>query len=700
MAAREIDIEGPVVGVESNDPQRTSAVVECDIARPAGGRFPAQTSFDARAQVALLNKMLEPRKSCGQASFPSQTCNNQCESSEHPNAQLPEVFLREMPLELADPNVKRAIENALAAATQSFIDCFTEFMCVPQPSRQSAGAGHTVHEKHDKSGRLRTTFTKITAIVDEARDLGVNSVDDLKQLIAVDQGLAEETPSASLIEVVNEVDPVRFGILLAQHRKLLKVTKVLNFTTDLFSIPTDALVQACRVAAIGSASDYAHLCPAQAFREAARKSEEARTLTSVIDNAATALTILGFDGSFPASGLEAVVLAALVANRLPLSYRACFVWSSSGGAEAFYRAHRKWAELVVSEAEWSARLSGYAAGYRPSIKELEATATQLGLVGLQKLRAELTGVGATVRQSIAHIGLDPQSDRIRDDLEAFLAHLRAVHRFCTNVTYQQMFGREWAGLDTPFDRVAEAIRKIRDIKEHFREVEHGWRVFDRLIMLEADQIDALGALDHSMNVLRTLSSEQKTRLAGYTVEALMAELKDEHELADAILDADPERSSALVAVPLSQVYDTVAHENLRRELSEMLERDLLTPTIIKFSESDETAEAALKAVTWVNIIRRKEMPSLLRSQLLSEDAVQIRERIRNVSSRALSLLQEFDGHVTRFEEKFGNERLSSMALTESLSRADRVIGQKARRNSEAESKISISANNSAITKAS
>jgi hypothetical protein len=174
---------------------------------------------------------------------------------------------------------------------------------------------------------------------------------------------------------------------------------------------------------------------------------------------------IGFDGSF--SKDWRFVLAVLVANRLPSSYRRYFVCSSTGGADAFYRAHRKWAELVVSETEWSARLSGYAAGYRPSIKELEATTTQLALVGLQKLRAELAGDGAAVRQLIANIGLDPQSDRIRDDLEAFLAHLRAVHRFCANVTYQQMFGRERAGL------IRRSIKSLRRygksaISEHLR----------------------------------------------------------------------------------------------------------------------------------------------------------------------------------------------------------------------------------------
>jgi len=700
MAAREIDIESPALGIKPNDLQQARAAAKRGVARAAGDRFLAQTPLDARGQVALLNKMFAPRKDRGEASSPGQTCNKQGEPSERPIAQLPEAFQGEMPRELADPNIQRAIENALAAATQTFIDCFTEVIGTSKSLRKSVNVRRPARQVHDKSGRLRGTDVKITAAIDEARDLGVNSIDDLKQLIAVDQDLTEETPPASLIKAVNEVDPVRFGILLAQHRKLLKVTKVLSFATDLFSIPTDALVQASRVAAIGSTSGYAHLCPAQAFREAARRSENARTLISVVDNAAAALVILGFDGSFPASGLEAVVLAALVANQLPSSYRAYFVWSSSGGADAFYRAHRKWAELVVSETEWSARLSGYPARGRPSVKELEATATQLALVGLRKLRAKLAGDGAVVRQSLAHIGFDPQSDRIRDDLEAFLAHLRAVHRFCANVTYQQMFGREWAGLDTPFDQVAAAIRKIRNIKEHFREVEHGWRVFDRLTMLEADQIDALGALAPSMDVFRTLSSELKTRLAECTVETLLAELKDEQELADAILDADPERSSSPVGVPLSQVYDTVAHENLRRELSETLERDSLAPTVMKFSESDETAEAALKAVTWANIIRRNEMPSALRSQLLSDDAVQVRERVRDVSVRARSVLQEFDSHVTKFEEQFGIEGLSSMALSELLSRADRVIGQRARRRSQTESEISVLANTPAIAKAS
>jgi hypothetical protein len=65
----------------------------------------------------------------------------------------------------------------------------------------------------------------ITAVIDEARDL-MNSADDLRQLMAVDQ-IDRGDPPASLIKAVNEVVSSVWDSF-AQHRKLLEVTKVLS----------------------------------------------------------------------------------------------------------------------------------------------------------------------------------------------------------------------------------------------------------------------------------------------------------------------------------------------------------------------------------------------------------------------------------------------------------------------------------------
>lgn len=658
MAALELSEEDPVSETELNDFQR------------------------AHKKLARHGKPFKLLKGKSRGSHPDQPNQDQHAPPQNPLATRPDANPAKLQFVLADPDMRGAIEKSFAAAARCFIEQFIDIVGGPRSLAQPINASRPVGKENDEPGRLRSTVAKVVAIIEEAHDVGVNSVQDLKQLMAVNQDLAEETPPAEIIKTVNDVDLVRFGILLTQHRKLQELTDALRFATDLSSMPFEALIRASQIAAIAGTSEYAHLCPAQAFREAKRKSEDAWALISVFADAEAALTILGFDRSSPASCLEAVYLAAMVANRLPSSYRDYFIWSSSGGAETFQRAHEKWTELVTTDAEWLARLPGYAASGRPSLEEIEVLATQFSLVGPQRLRAQLAGDETAAQMCLARFGFDPQSDTIRDELEALLAHLRAVRRFCTNVTYKQMFGSSWAGLDTSFDQIAAVIRKICDINNLFKEVAHGSLVFNRLILLEANQFDALASLSFSTDAFRTLSLDLKTRLDEGAIDVLLSELISEQGLADSILGADSERLTADISVPLSQVYDTVARENLRRELSQMFEREPLTPIVKKLNGSKATAEAALKAVAWVSAICRNELPSTLRSQLLSEDAAHVRERMRDFSNRAQLILREFDDYVVKFEQQFENVGVSFMTQTELLAQVDRVIEQKARRHSE------------------
>ena len=658
MAALELSTEDLVSEIELSDFQR------------------------AQKKLAQHGKPFKLLKGKSRGSHPDQLDQDQHESFQYPFAPRPDASFAKLQRAFSDPDMRVAIEKSLAAATQCFIEQFINIAGGPPSLAPPVLVSRPVAEDNDEPGRLRNTVAKLIAIIEEAHDVGVNSVDDLKQLMAADQDLTEETPPFEIIKTVTDVDVVRFGILLTQHRKLQELTEAHEFATDLSSIPIEALVRASQIAAIAGPSQYAHLCPAQALREATRKSEDARVLHTVVADAETALAILGFDRSSPASCLEAVYLATMAANRLPSSYRDYFIWSSPGGAETFQRAHEKWTELVTADAEWQARLPGYAASGRPSLEELEALATQISQVGRQRLRAHLVGGETAAQKSLARLGFDPQSESIRDELAALLAHLRAVRQFSTNVSYQQIFGSSWAGLDTPFDQVAATVRKICDINNLFKELAHGSLVFNRLILLEADQFDALASLSLSADAFRTLSPDLKSRLDEGAIDVLLSELMNQQSLADSIIGADTERLTVDISVPLSQVYDTLARENLRRELSQMFEREPLAPIVEKLNSSKATAEAALKAVAWVNVINRNELPSTLRSQLLSEDAAYIRERVRELSKRAQLILREFDEYVVKFQQQFENFGAFFMSQTELLAQVDRVIKQKVCRLSE------------------
>ncbi len=566
--------------------------------------------------------------------------------------------------------------KALAEATQSYLEQFADVKISPWLPSLVGTTSRSVYESDNSLHELRRIATRILSILEEARNFGVNSVQDLEQLIAADKDLPDETPPGHLVKVLNNVDTVRFSILLGQHRKLLKLLEELDSAPDLSSAPTEALVRASNVAAIAAKSEYVQLLPAQAFSEAVKRSEDAHTLMSVVESATTALGLLGFDRSFPASGLDAVALAVIVAARLPPSYLNYFRWSSSGGADAFRRAHERWSELVSVDAEWQERLSGYSPRCRPSPEELETAAAHFAGSTIRKARAEFAGAGLAARELIAPLGLDPRSARIRDDLESLIIHLRAVRRFCTNTTYHEMLGSEWAGLETPFDDIATAARAIQRIKSYFITVAHGRRVFDRLVLLEAFQLKAMGSLASSMGELRALSNNLKSRFDERTVEALISELESEQHLAETILKADPERLTASIDLPLSKIYEISAREILRRELADDIARDPLAPAVNKLANSDETAEAALKATTWIGIIRRKELAPELQSHLLSANAVQVREHLGDLSNRAATILRIFDGHISKFEEQYKLHGLSSLSLPDLLTRIDDLIAKR------------------------
>ena len=566
--------------------------------------------------------------------------------------------------------------RALAEAMQSYLEQFADVKTSPWPPSLVCSTSRSVYEPDDNLHELRRIGTRVLSILEEARKFGVNSVQDLEQLIADEKDIPNETPPGHIVKALNDTDTVRFSILLGQQRKLLKLMEELDFASNLSLVPIDALVRASNVAAIAAKSEYAQLSPAQAFSEAVKRSKDAHTLITVVESATHALSLLGFDCSFPASGLEAVTLAVIVAARLPVSHRNYFRWSSSGGADAFRRAHKTWADLVSVDIDWRERLSGYFPHCRPSPEELETAAAHFSGSAIRKARAEFAGAGVAARERITLLGFDPQSARIREELESLIIHLRAVRRFCTNVTYHEMLGSEWAGLETPFDDIATAARTIQRINGFFITVAHGHRVFDRLVLLEASQLEAMGSLASSIGELRVLSNDLRSRLGEGTVETLISELESERHLAEAILEADPERLSAGIDLPLSKIHEIGAREIQRRELAEDIARDPLAPALNRLANTDEATEAALKTTTWISIIRRKELGPELRSHLLSANAVRAREHLRDLSSRAAAILPVLDGHIAKFEEQYGLYGPSSWSLPELLKRIDGLIARR------------------------
>jgi hypothetical protein len=679
-------------------------------------------SLDIHAQTARLRKTFAPRQAAAREPAYSETNEGLLELSACVSAPETEADHGQAPLALArratraKADIEHALDDlgrelnsdslikstdeavlacrklrALTDAMQSFLEQFADVTSSPASPSQFGTTNRPIRDSEDSLQELRRVVTRVLSIVEEAGNFGVNSVQDLEQMIAADKDLPDETPPGHLVKTLNDVDSVRFGVLLGQYRKLLKVMEELNFTPELSSAPDEALVCASNIAAVAAKSGYVQLLPAQAFSEAVKKREDARTLISVVESATTALGLLEFDRSFPASGLDAVALAAIVAARLPSSHRNYFRWSSSGGADTFHRAHERWSELVSVDAEWRERLSGYSPDFRSSPEELESAVAHFSGSTIRRARTEFAAAGMTARELVTRLGFHPQSTRIREDLESLIFHLRAVRRFCTNASYHQMFGSEWAGLETPFDDIATAARTIQRIKSHFITVAHGRRVFDRLILLEDAQLETLGLLASSMDELRALSNDLKSRFDERSVEALISELESEQHLAEAILEADPERLAASIDLPLSKIHESSVRETLRRELADSIAGDPLAPAVERLANSDATTEAALKAITWISIIRRKELAPELRTQLLSENAVRVRERVRELSNRAAAILRVLDDHVTKFKKQHKLRGLTPLSLPELLTRIDNLIA----RRDESPSVLNIGQNESA-----
>jgi hypothetical protein len=553
---------------------------------------------------------------------------------------------------------------------------------VPRPMQasvfdKSRAIGGTRAARAEKielsSSLLRNAASKIRSIIHETRDLGIRSVQDLEILIAADQELPSETPPSQLIDTMREIDSARLGVLIGQHRKLLKAAEELSSAPDLSAIPTEALRNASNLKVGDAESEYLQHSPAEAFAEAAKRIEDSNSLITAIECTAPALDLFGFDRSFPVNGLDAVALAVIVAARLGPSHRIYLGCVSSGGGNAFLRARAKWSELVAAENEWRQRLPGYAEQGDLSPEELDAAALYFAGSALQRARADFAGKSAAVRQLVQRLGFDARAATASEDLAALGNHLRALRRFCGNGTYQRMFGSAWAGLDTPFDEITAAIRAIQKIREHFFAVPHGRRVFDRLVLLEPEQLEALGALAPAMKPLRDLADGLRSRLDESSIDALTAELKGQRDLAKAILDADREQVTAKIDLPVAKIRKLAAQELVRRELEDSVVRDPLAPLVKNLVSDEETAEAALKAVTWAGIVRRKELPNELRSWLLSANAARARARMRDLAARVLAVLKELEHHTAKFEERLGVNSLFFLSPTDWLKQVDRLV---------------------------
>src|SRR5690606_16131870 len=102
-------------------------------------------------------------------------------------------------------------------------------------------------------------------------------------------------------------------------------------------------------------------------------------------------------------------------------------------------------------------IPGVGAGAWPLAAELGAAIDALSKSGLGRLFGQRAG-----REMLQRLRL-PDDTASREALRRLEAHLRATDAFAASQEGKALFGERWSGVATPFDTIAEAIRRHWDL---------------------------------------------------------------------------------------------------------------------------------------------------------------------------------------------------------------------------------------------
>lgn len=468
------------------------------------------------------------------------------------------------------------------------------------------------------------------------------AADEGTMIVAANEALGEP-PASETVDSIAGIDPVRLEQALALQEERLaaaRAVEALDWPQD-FDAAKLASVPAL-VAALPD-GELVSLSPSALRRHAVASIARDRRFLELAEPLRPALTAMGLDSSQSCRSLEAVCVAAgmiaQIVGKVPASN---LVWLSADiDADEFGRLHGRWEKHSAEETELRLLSPKYTEDRWPDLAELEAAVAVLRKSFVGKMLGAVSGGNRVATAMAERLGLaaDPL---LADRLERLANHVRSVAAFTADREARTLLGDGWWGMSTPFREITAGIKLRALVQAKLGEFPDGAEIASTVLSLDPEALAQFCAHAGVASAFRGARNDVADFLEDRSLDDVMSRCRERIDAFTRLLGIDTTDRLSEFDMPLSRLAEIEAATSLLAHTRAAVERSGLAEHLDRLASDDEGIARAREAVSWAKEVTSTDMPSSVSSGLLSSEAGEWRERLRDVAGRYREAFKEFD----------------------------------------------------------
>jgi len=520
---------------------------------------------------------------------------------------------------------------------------------------------------------LSSAAKGLLGYLERAAPFGIATVGGISDIAALDEAIAEP-PDNDVIARLAPLDLAAMERGLALFRELLEIEAKLNAHPEICKQPPNRLARACGLLSHPIGRELRAHPAAELYSIVQTRLDRATEALDILGQFNPLIRQLGFDQSFPAHGLEAVALVAVVAAKIPAEHRRWLGALPSLNESDLAPLHEQWSELVAAESGWRKRLPKWDASSWPSVEHIAAAGAYFSKGSLAQKLGAMTAAGKAAKELASRLGV--QASEASDMFESLAAHIQALDAFSANTAAANLLKPYWRGLETPFDALRAAVRLRRLILNAVQPLPAGVPVFSRLLVLGETGLAALAAdaacAQHHLSLRATVRGMFDQRSVGDHANLFATERASVQSLRA----LDPDQQLARLEAPIELIAGISLLLVAKVQLVAQIDCLPLKHAVVPFGSSHADIDQALSAIAWLRGLASTKCPPGLKSRLSSADATKARAEVRATAREGIAIRERYRALIARLSDEFAIDGLDRLNPDDVAGRLDPLVAHK------------------------
>ena len=489
---------------------------------------------------------------------------------------------------------------------------------------------------------------ELDGILSITNDIGISSIADLQNIVAAHSVLPMTPPSRHL-DILKVFEASEIQELATTALEASKLSEEMEKLPDVSGFSAKALDSLAALKTVNPSEELLTLSATDAT-SMARASVDKNTQILVTTKGMNA--ILSTFGLTPAASLnECKIAAEAIVQLSAISPKWLSWYNNSQLDEAMFEPIlREWRQLRMDEEVWRARFPKTVGFSWPSAHELEQASKILSRSKVGKALTVLSLESRNASKTLRELG---ETTAAPDDIHDLTKHVAALIRFEGNASGAITLGKDWSGLNTPFEEIESELSNLRAIRSKLAKISS--------LKLDAKALRLI--VSNSDSWIENQNSARDFVKAEEHLRTLPGTAKLSNILEDAQIELH--NMQAFLAINVAQNLGSTPHC-----LGELLEAELRRGQHRAATKLLESSKPGLilsqlirkpvdfmecqKAIDWLVAVRSLSLPEFINDELGSQTGASlIREKISATAQRGSKLLEQWNAIIESLSNEFG-----------------------------------------------